>query len=125
MTAVFLYQGVELVVYHILKLVIDGVVQMEVLECVDVEVHLVVVAHPVMVDSQKGKLGEDVVDGCDGDLCLPGRQNLRRDHVRAGMAQSKHGLMNGQALRGDFQSVAFQQRFEFLYRGSFVDFVHL
>ena len=49
---------------------VHRVIKMKMLESVDVEIHLVVLAHPVVVYSQKRKLGQDVIDGGDSDLRL-------------------------------------------------------
>ena len=78
---------------------------MKMLESVDVEIHLVVLAHPVVVYSQKRKLGQDVIDGGDSDLRLFRRKDFRRDHVSAGVSKPKHRLMYGDSLWCHFQSV--------------------
>ena len=51
----------EFVVDHVSEYVVGLVVEVDVLEGVYIEVHLVVGAQPVMVDAEHGHLGQDVV----------------------------------------------------------------
>ena len=64
---------------------VHRVIKMKMLESVDVEIHLVVLAHPVVVYSQKRKLGQDVIDGGDSDLRDIRRKNLRLRHIISGL----------------------------------------
>ena len=54
-------QGYELVVDHVPEDVIVLVVEVDVLECVYIEVHLVVRAQSVVVDSQHRHVCQDIV----------------------------------------------------------------
>lgn len=121
----FLDLPVELIVDDVRERVVHGVVKMEMLECVDIEVHLVVLAHPAVVDSKQGKLRQDVVHGRHGHLGLSCGRDLLRDHIGAGVAQFQHSLVHRQSLWGDFQSVVSQLLAEILDSQSLVVFFHL
>lgn len=90
--------GYKVVVQYVPVGVVLLIVEMAVVECVDVEVHLVVAAHPVVVDSQQGKLRENVVYRCHCHLGFALLADLFRYHVGAGMAEDYHCLVNGKPL---------------------------
>lgn len=75
------HQFQQAVVVDVLIGVVHHVVQVQVVECVDVEIHLVVQAHPVVVDAQVGELRQDVVNGCDGHLVRAAGLDLLKYHV--------------------------------------------
>ena len=90
---------------------------MDVPERIDVEVHLVVAAHPAAVYLQVGHHREHVVHrgyryagtavGCD----------MFRDHVGTGMAEFHHRFVDHQPLGRRLELLAFQKGLEGFYVG--------
>ena len=93
----------ELFVDDILVDVVFCVVKMDVLERVDVEIHLVVRTHPVPVDAHQRHLAEDVVDRGDGDVGVAPVIYPFRYLVGAGMSEIEHGFMDRESLRRSFK----------------------
>ncbi len=52
----------ELIIDDVAECVVGGVVEMDVLECVYIEVHFVVGAQTVVVDAEHRHVGQNVVD---------------------------------------------------------------
>ena len=96
-------QVYKVVVQYVPIGVILLVVEMAVVECVDVEVHLVVTAHPVVIDSQEGELREDVVDRRYCHLGLSLLTDFFCHHVGAGVAEDYHSLVYGKSLWSGFE----------------------
>ena len=110
----------EVVVHQVPVLVGFPVVYVDVWESVDVEIHLVVGTHPVVIYSEQGELGKYVVDCGDGHSGLTFLAYGVCDHVGRGMAELNHGFVNSQPLCRSLQRMLFQKRLELFYAVSMI-----
>ena len=106
----------ELLVENVFISVVVNVVEMDVLERVDVEVHLVVGAEPVLVDAQEGELRQRIVDRGDRDGAAVG-DDVLPDHVGAGVSQVHHRGVDGEALVRGLEAVVAEGFPEVVHRG--------
>ena len=95
------------------------IIQVHVAETVDVEIHLVVAAHPASVNMDVGQLGQDVIHRGDCDLG-PGPEDLFGYHIRGRMAEAHHGFMDGKPLARRLQAVPAELVEEILPGGHFL-----
>ena len=105
----------QFVVYHVLVYVILAVVYVEMLESVHIEVHLVVRAQTVMVYPENGKIGKNIVDGCDRDFRAAVFLYVFRHHVCGCVPELQHGFMNREPLRRGFEGMRLKDAFELVY----------
>ena len=99
----FLDDSYQLVVYDILVDMAFPVIYVHVGECVDIEIHLVVGAHPVIIDPEQRQLCKYVVYRGNGHFCLAVPADCIGYHVCRGMSQLHHRLMHRQPLCSGFQ----------------------
>ena len=104
----------ELVIYHILENMVLLIVQMHMLECVDIKVHLVVGTESIVINAQHCHVGEDVVHRCYCHLSLALLGDDFCDYVSRGMSERQHCFMYCESLRSGFERVLFEEQLELL-----------
>ncbi len=95
--------------------VIDGVIEMGMLEGVHIEIHLAVGTEPVGIKPEPRQPEEYVIDRSDRHLGIAVFVYVSGHHVGTRMPELEHGLMDSQPLRGCLKVMVSEKRLEFLY----------
>ena len=107
----------QFVVEDVAEPVVLLVVQVDMPEVVDVEIHLVVAAEAAAVDLEVRQLRQDVVDRGDRHLDDAPPGDFLGNEVRRGMAEDHHRLVHLQPLAGRLEAVALETGTELVQGG--------